>query len=87
VDTGMTVANTQSQRLITLSDAAILILTDTASLEQPAVVAAIKRNHNQFAGFVLNRENFDVYRETRIGGSIARSDYRRDPVSSAYMVR
>jgi Mrp family chromosome partitioning ATPase len=87
VDTGMTVANTQSQRLITLSDAAILILTDTASLEQPAVVAAIKRNHNRFSGFVLNRENFDVYRETRIGGSIARSDYRRDPVSSAYMVR
>jgi succinoglycan biosynthesis transport protein ExoP len=86
VDTGITVANTQSQRLITLSDAAILILTDTASLEQPAVVAAIKRNQHRFGGFVLNRENFDVYRETRIGGSNARSDYRREPVSSAYMV-
>jgi MinD-like ATPase involved in chromosome partitioning or flagellar assembly len=86
VDTGTTVANTQSQRLIALSDSAILILTDTALLEQPAVVAAIRQNQGRFGGFVINRASFDVYRETPIRASNARSDYRREAVLPAYIV-
>jgi polysaccharide biosynthesis transport protein len=86
VDTGTTVANTQSQRLIALSDSAILILTDTELLEQAAVVAAIRQNQGRFGGFVINRASFDVYRETPIRASNARSDYRREAVSPAYIV-
>jgi succinoglycan biosynthesis transport protein ExoP len=85
VDTGTTVANTQSQRLISLSDSAILILTDTALLEQSAVVAAIKQNQDRFGGFAINRAGFDFHGETRIRASNARSGYRREAVSP-YMV-
>jgi succinoglycan biosynthesis transport protein ExoP len=86
VDTGMTVTSAQSQRLITLSDSAILVLTDTALLEQPAVFAAIKQNYRRFAGLVMNRASLDVYRETRVRAVNARSDYRRVSVLSAGMV-
>jgi polysaccharide biosynthesis transport protein len=86
VDTGMTVTSAQSQRLITLSDSAILVLTDTALLEQPAVFAAIKQNYRRFAGLVMNRASLDVYRETRVRAVNARSDYRRVSVSPAGMV-
>jgi polysaccharide biosynthesis transport protein len=85
VDTGMTVTSAQSQRLITLSDSAILILTDTALLEQPAVFAAIKQNYRRFGGLVMNRASLDVYRETRVRAANARSDYRRLSVSPACM--
>ena len=86
VDTGMTVTSAQSQRLITLSDSAILVLTDTALLEQPAVFAAIKQNYPRFGGLVVNRASLDVYRETRVRAVNARSDYRRVSVSPACMV-
>jgi polysaccharide biosynthesis transport protein len=85
VDTGMTVTSAQSQRLITLSDSAILILTDTALLEQPAVLAAIKQNYRRFGGLVMNRASLDVYRETRVRAVNARSD-RRASVSPARTV-
>jgi Mrp family chromosome partitioning ATPase len=86
VDTGMTVTSAQSQRLITLSDSAILVLTDTALLEQPAVFAAIKQNYRRFGGLVMNRASLDVYRETRVRAVNARPDYRRASVSPACMV-
>jgi Mrp family chromosome partitioning ATPase len=86
VDTGMPVASAQSQRLIGLSDSAILVLTDTALLEQPAVAAAIKQNYRRFGGLVMNRASLDVYRETRIRAANARSDYRRTSASPARVV-
>ncbi len=86
VDSGNAVTEAQSQRLIALSDAAVLVTADAAALERPAIVQAVKARHNKFIGMIVNRADLEAYRAARIAAMEAgRSVRGNDALTAACM--